>query len=150
MCGFDPLHRHHGSDREDGLLLPTPRPERIAIQLTSPLGKRSEGEIECLTWTEPEIRSKAFRTSGIVLLVGLLMIPIPLIHFLAIPVVLLGAPIVFVVICKLYSGTSGTKGSGPCPSCGAAVDLTKQIDGWPIREICPACRESCVVDKCEK
>ena len=124
-----------------------PRTEQIPIQLTSSSGKSSQGKIEIVTWTEPDVRSKAFRFGGTVLVLALLMVPIPLIHFVAIPMVVLGPPIVFVAVYKLYGGSSDTKGSGPCPSCGAAVDLTYQIDRWPIHEVCPRCRESCVVDK---
>ena len=75
------------------------------------------------------------------------MLPIPLIHLLAIPMGLLGPPIAFFAVFKLYGGSRETKGSAPCPSCGAAIDLTFQIDRWPIQEICSSCRESCVVDK---
>ena len=124
-----------------------PRTEQIHVQLTSPSGKFSKGNIEVVSWTEPDVRAKALRFGGAVLLLAVLMIPIPLIHLAAIPLGLLGPPIVFVAVYKLYSGNSDTKGSAPCPSCGAAVDLTFQIDRWPIHEICPSCRENCVVDK---
>ena len=138
-----------GRVRETNSALSMPRTEQIPIRLTHASGKISEGKIEIVSWTEPDIRAKAFRFSGTVLLLALLMVPIPIIHFVAIPMVLLGPPIVFVAVYKLYGGSSDTKGSAPCPSCGAAVDLTKQIDGWPIREICPQCRDSCVVDRKE-
>ena len=124
-----------------------PRTEQIPIRLAHASGKISEGKIEIVSWTEPDIRAKAFRFSGTVLLLALLMVPIPIIHFVAIPMVLLGPPIVFVAVYKLYGGSSGINGSAPCPSCGAIVSLTYQIDRWPIQEICPSCRESCVVDK---
>lgn len=124
-----------------------PRTERIAVILTEARGKITQGEIERMTWTDADVRKKSFRFGGTVLLFALLMIPIPIVHFAAIPVALLGAPIVFVAVYKLYSGASEIKGRAPCPSCGAVVNLDFQIDRWPIHEVCPQCRDSYVIDK---
>jgi len=46
---------------------------------------------------------------------AVLMIPIPLVHFVAIPVALLGAPLVFFAVRKLYSGASDIKGRHTLP-----------------------------------
>ena len=128
-----------------------PHIERIPVRVTTPKSaKTAHGEIEVVTLTGPDVRGKALRFSGTVLLLAVVMLPIPLIHLVAIPMGLLGPPIAFFAVFKLYGGSSETKGSAPCPSCGAAIDLTYQIDRWPLQEICPGCRESCVVDKSEK
>jgi len=124
-----------------------PKTERIAVTSTGTQGEIAHGEIERSAWTEADVRKKALRLGGAVLVAAVLMIPIPLVHFVAIPVALLGAPLVFFAVRKLYSGASDIKGGTPCPSCGGTLDLHFQIDRWPIHEVCPHCRHSIAIDR---
>lgn len=68
-------------------------------------------------------------------------IPIPIVHFIAPPLLLIGGPILGFFVFKLYDGaTDVTGGRCACPSCGKAWDLAPAAASWPLQFACPECQ----------
>ena len=87
-----------------------------------------------------DARAKAMQWGGAVLLVGVVMIPIPLIHFLSIPVVLIGLPAVSFAVYRLYADATDVVGAAPCPACKETLNLSLTGDRWPAHGVCLSCR----------
>jgi hypothetical protein len=83
----------------------------------------------------------------IVLAIGAVMLPIPVVHFFAIPVVLIGAPVMWFGIYKLHAGATDLQGTGTCPQCDAEIPLQGAADRWPLARSCPSCRSTVSVER---
>jgi hypothetical protein len=80
--------------------------------------------------------------------VALFTLPIPLVHFVAPPILFLFGPLVGFFMFKLYNGAVDIiSGEGPCPDCGAVVPLTAGAERWPQDVICPGCQARLTVTR---
>ena len=85
-------------------------------------------------------RARAWRGAKRTLLVsaiGLLIIPVPLLHLCGVALALVAGPIAGVFAWK--STALFGAGEVPCPKCGQAVPLTPRLAGWPARVHCQKC-----------
>jgi hypothetical protein len=116
----------------------------IAVRLTSGDGKTATGTLSQKANTPATARRTAWRAAGGILLVGLAALPIPIVHFIVPPASLLFAPLIWVLVFKIFK--SGTDVSGPltCPACGQPTQISL---GWPTRggttELAPTATTNC-------
>jgi hypothetical protein len=72
--------------------------------------------------------------------IAIVTLPIPIVHFIAPPLMLLIGPPLGIGVYKLYNGaTDIVGGGGLCPDCGASVTFHKRAARWPADVTCPGC-----------
>ena len=69
--------------------------------------------------------------------IGLMIVPVPLLHLCGVAVAVVAGPIAGVFAWK----STALFGSGevPCPKCDQLVALTPRLAGWPARVHCQKC-----------
>jgi hypothetical protein len=111
-------------------------PVRVGV-----MDSKREGEIvnlgvEVLT---PSARTwRGISRGALVSALGLLLIPIPLIHFCVPVVVLVAGPIVGVFAWK-KAAVIGAGQAFPCAKCNEQLTIPKNLAGWPARVHCSKC-----------
>ena len=78
--------------------------------------------------------------------VAIVTLPIPLVHFIAPPLLLLIGPVIGIGVYKLYHGAVDiSQGDGTCPDCGAAVAIGARPEHWPMHLSCVGCQARIIV-----
>ena len=96
-------------------------------------------QVECqrIPLTREERMKKGFKASGIFWLLAVCCLPIPLMHFILVPLNLALGGI------KAWSFWTSqaviNDGHTKCPRCQAAVTFTDQPEKWPLKILCQAC-----------
>jgi hypothetical protein len=73
--------------------------------------------------------------------IAVLTIPIPIVHFIAPPLLLVLGPIIGFAIYKLYDGASDiVRGEAPCPDCKGVILINPCAESWPMDLACPCCQ----------
>ena len=73
-------------------------------------------------------------------LAAVLVLPIPIVHFIAPPILLIAGPALGVGVYKLYNGAVDIVDSeASCPDCGKVVSLGKRAERWPADVVCSGC-----------
>lgn len=121
----------------------------LLVTLQNSDGGRKSAAIDLKHWERKDALRKAMQWGGAIALLGLVMVPIPLVHFFSPIIVLLAAPLGGILIFRLYNGGSDMHGKGECPSCAQVFELTGSADRWPVQKICPACRRSISIVQAE-
>jgi ribosomal protein S27AE len=109
----------------------------VQVIVTMDMAKQSESEVEVQHLTPAERLVVGLKILGIFWLGAILCLPIPMVHFVAVPVGLIAGVVMFF---RAYGLTERLKsGSIPCPKCGTsfAADLKPFV--WPKHETCPQC-----------
>src|ERR1700722_9394668 len=111
-------------------------PVRIHLAI-EPNGAPAAGQIELLSWDRKDRLKRA--AQGWLLCWGgaIAFIPIPLVHMIAIPVLLIAGPIVGSVMYGQKEVFLG--GSGTCPGCNAPLTIARSKVSWPLTDLCSAC-----------
>ena len=125
--------------------MPTTQP--LTVCLVDTQGHRTQTEVERQEWNKKDASSKALRFFVGMIIVALLMIPIPIVHF-GIPIILLFSPLVAFIVYKVYSGGTDIKGEAKCPACNEALPIRSSCDHWPIHGVCPNCKASYSIEQC--
>ena len=121
-------------------VLPNAASKVIKIQIES-ASKMTHGEVTLVAVPHALARRK-----GLVIWlscwgVAVLSLPIPIVHLIAPPVLLLFGPIAGIIAYKLYAGaTDIVGGGGQCPDCGKAINLAGRDAHWPLDIICSGCQ----------
>ncbi len=72
---------------------------------------------------------------------AILTLPIPIVHMLAPPVLLVLAPIAGRIAFKLLANAKDVlKSTVTCPDCNANCDLKGRDGSWPIEQACSQCQ----------
>jgi len=116
----------------------------LALTLSNGAGAAKEARVAVRTWERRDAARVGMKWGGAVAALGVVMIPIPLIHFFS-PIVLLIAPLAGFLIFRLYNGGVDMQGQGACPSCENPLELSGNADRWPVQMICPSCKRSVTV-----
>jgi hypothetical protein len=90
----------------------------------------------------------ALRHGGLLFGLGIATLVLPLIHYVAPPVLWMSALVVFVL--RLGDRSRIVSGNGPCPHCQATGLLTPQLLKLPLDTFCDACRWQVVVEPAGK
>ena len=107
----------------------------------------SSDQFKIREWTKSDGTQRAIIVVISVLVVAALMLPIPIVHLAAIPIVLLGTPIAGLIAFKLYSKGTDLQGNLVCPACGHARTITRSVSYWPISVQCLACKQHITISR---
>lgn len=112
----------------------------IQIQLSS-----AKGTTTGQAMLRPVSREQAFRKALLGLFgcwgLALVTVPIPIVHFIAPPFLLLLGPVVGYAIHKLYKDAVDIiDGGASCPDCQVSVSLAGRDAHWPLDIVCSACQ----------
>lgn len=110
----------------------------VPVQLTSQGSPPSAGELRVLDLDDKMRVRTALRQAGILFGIGTACIILPLIHYVLPPVLWISAIVVFVR--RLGDKAKLLGGGGPCPRCGAQVEVTPQLFVLPLETFCDGCR----------
>lgn len=70
-----------------------------------------------------QARRQALKTLAIIWAIGLITVPIPLVHFVSVPVCLLSGPLVAWIVYRMWSKTEEWIGEVACPACSKVSTL---------------------------
>lgn len=109
----------------------------LTVMLRASDGRETRGKLTIRTLSWPARLGRGVRAAALLLLLTLLSIGVPLLHFLLVPLGLLCTAIAFSVG---YSATEVVvDGSGSCPSCGHAVAVSPQRVKGDFETVCKGC-----------
>lgn len=107
--------------------------------------KSTPGEVRIIEWNSRERLIRAAKVLALCWGIALITIPIPMVHFVVPPIMLLVGPFLFYVNYKQENGVAG--GQGTCPSCSQKFDVVSGKLRWPIFEICNHCKSHVRLEK---
>jgi hypothetical protein len=93
------------------------------------------------TWQKSDGMQRSIFGGVFVLLLAGLMIPVPIVHFAAIPVILIGLPSVTFFVYRLYSSGTDLEAGITCPECGTTRQITRSVEVWPVSLQCLGCQK---------
>ncbi len=100
-----------------------------------------EAEIYAFTTVDALKRAGLAYLASLMLLV--ICIPIPLVHFIAVPTLLLLGPLFAALIFKIFFKQEELRiRDAQCPTCQAALKLATTPTEWPLHDRCSECRVS--------
>lgn len=108
---------------------------------------KTEAQGELVTWTRQQAVRKGMILAGWVFVVGIVMIPIPIIHFMCPIIFLIFTPLTGFMTFKLFNGAMEVDGTGSCPQCTGPVTMVRKSAKWPIQILCPHCSTSISVQR---
>jgi hypothetical protein len=112
---------------------------QIPIELTSPENK-TEGIASVVVWSKKQAMKKGLRWMGACWGMALLALPIPFVHFVAVPGLLLSGPLIGTIVYKVHNAAKMIEvANGPCPSCGQEVRVKDASATWPVTASCTQC-----------
>ena len=114
--------------------------EDVVIQLESAT-KQTQGQAQLHAVPHQVARRKGLIGCLSCWGVALVALPIPLVHFVAPPLLLLMGPLVGFIAYKVYAGAIDiVSGGGECPNCGVSIDLSGRDAHWPLDVTCNSCQ----------
>lgn len=119
----------------------------IHVTLAAADGRSTQGEAQLQTWEIKDATRKALQWGGAVFCIGIMMIPIPGVHFFTPFVLLIGAPLTAFMIFRLYKSGTDVAGTGECPHCQKKVALSGNAERWPLARNCSECRQSFQIER---
>lgn len=109
------------------------------------------GRVIADIWTKQRAFRLGLRSCLIAWLGALVTLPIPGLHFVAVPACLFIGPPLGYVIYKFYNGsTEILSGTGTCPACKTEWQMTKQTVDWPQITTCAHCRVELKIEPAAK
>lgn len=114
-----------------------PMPVRVGVMDSQRAGQVVDLGVEVLT---PSARTWRGLTRGLMVsAAGLLLLPVPVAHFICLPiVVLVGGPIAGVFAWRQLA-VIGAGQAVPCAKCNEQITIPKNLAGWPARLHCGKC-----------
>lgn len=117
-----------------------PTLKKVSLHVTSGEKTTSVDAAALKTWQKSDGIQRAGFGGLFVLLLAGLMIPIPIVHFAAIPVVLIGLPAVTFFVYRLYSHGVDLEAEVTCPGCGVTRKISRAALIWPVTMQCLGCQ----------
>ncbi len=98
-------------------------------------------------WTSRRAFRLGMKWCGAAWLGALITLPVPLLHFVAVPACLLAGPPLGYVMYRFYRGsTEIISGNGKCPACQYEWELVKKTVDWPRLMNCPKCNAELMME----
>src|SRR5690349_21813294 len=91
----------------------------LAVTVTADSGKTSPGTVRIREWSKRDRSRRALKFWGGAWILALALVPIPIVHFVLVPALIIAGPIGAWVIST--QGASILGGESVCPECGAAL-----------------------------
>jgi len=114
--------------------------KNIAIKITTEVGSYL-GSAQLNVCTKAEAAKKGLLWLAACWGGALCAVPIPLVHFVAVPIGVLAGPIVGYVIFRMHHHATDLSALvGNCPSCQKSLLLGTRAANWPVPFQCPACQ----------
>lgn len=121
-------------------------PKEIDITVTSNEVMTSSKVVASM-WTKQRASRFGMRWCGFAWLGALICLPIPGLHFVAVPACLFIGPPLGFVIYRFYRGsTEIISGSASCPQCKADRVFSNQTVDWPYNTSCEHCRADWTIE----
>lgn len=115
-----------------------PPPVKVAIAHRTNTAVVSHSTLSVIPLTSYERWKAAFLTLLVWWIGAVLMVPVPVLHFILVPLALVGGLIAFVFrICMTHRRPLVEI---RCPNCQTELLLKQSAFRWPIYEMCNACR----------
>jgi hypothetical protein len=104
-------------------------------------GKTGQATLQVCTFTRQQAIATGLKWGAACWGLALVALPIPIVHFIAVPAALLmGPPLAFMMF-KMHDGARDiVAASLTCPACGSLVPFRKRPERWPQTEPCPSCQ----------
>lgn len=118
-------------------------PQLETISLTIECGERT-AHVEHATlkhWQTSDGIKRAALGGLCVLILAAVMMPIPIVHFGAIPVLLFGLPLVIIILYRLFKSGTDLDASFTCPECDTTRRMTRSAATWPVNIQCLGCQK---------
>lgn len=115
-------------------------PQDLTVMVTSNEVSTTT-KLVTLPWTKQRASRFGLRWCGFAWLGALICLPIPGLHFVAVPACLFIGPPLGFVIYRFYRGsTEILSGTAVCPQCRGERVFTHQTVDWPYNTSCEHCR----------
>jgi len=111
-----------------------------AVTLVSVRGKKSQGKVRLSQWDKKARTARGVRAWMMAWGGMLVAVFIPILHFILVPVLFLGGPLLFFVIAAEKQIILG--GEGKCPDCLREIAIVRSPLRWPISDMCNHCQAS--------
>jgi hypothetical protein len=117
--------------------MPKP-PQPVAVVFALQSGATGAGAAAVQVLDSRDRWTRALKSGGLLAGLGVACLLIPLVHFVAPPLLWLFALVVFVR--RLGEKRLIVSGGGSCPQCRAAISLEPGPARWPAETVCDGCR----------
>jgi hypothetical protein len=118
-----------------------PKGRSVTLQIQCEQNSTSSESFQLKEWEKSDGVLRAALSALAVVVIAALMLPIPIVHFAAIPVLLFGLPLAGVITFKMYSKGTDLRGTLSCPECGATRMITRSVAYWPLSLQCLGCKK---------
>lgn len=122
-----------------------PAVESVAVLVSSDSGKTSPGSIRIQRWDKQARTRRALKFWGGAWAIAICLVPIPILHFVLVPALLIAGPAGAWAIST--QGSSILGGESACPECGVPLPLSAGADAWPLKDLCSACQSRVRVER---
>ena len=119
--------------------------QTLQVRVLGQNDRQSLGEVTFQAWDQKTRLKRALKS----LMTGfgfmLVAVFIPGVHFILVPLLLLGSPIFSYFVYNQESAILG--GSSLCPACGKEFKIVKSKNIWPLKDVCAFCQENVTIEK---
>jgi hypothetical protein len=123
---------------------------KVAVKISSG-SKHLEFEAQVVANTRADAIKKAALAYLASLVLAVICIAIPIVHFIAVPGILLFGPVLAFLVFKAFSGQEDLKvEQTACPNCKHKLGLATTLSLWPLRDRCENCKEPYLAEFIEK
>lgn len=99
--------------------------------------RKTRGFVRIQTWSQQDRLKRAIKLGGLTLGLAVVSVFVPILHFVLVPALLLGAP--FVSYWAYFQEKVLLDGEGECPNCGAPFLVAKGKPEFPLDDLCTQC-----------
>jgi len=102
-------------------------------------------EVYVRHWTQKEKALRTIKSFTVWLMIAIISVFIPILHFILVPIFLL-ACLIFTF--SAYSKSSIVVGGlGTCPYCNKPFDVASADNRWPLSDVCSSCHRHVQIEK---
>lgn len=124
----------------------TSKTERVPVTVRSgPDRPVSGGSVEIVIWSAQERSRRALKALGVCWGIGLFCVILPIIHFFAVPGLLIAGLVLFARLSAQESLVLG--GEGACPECKRTFRIARAPNRFPMDELCEHCKRSVTIGR---
>lgn len=113
-------------------------PQELAVQISNGQGVTTSGTVLHQVWDKKDRTKRALKSLAQCWGGALVSVLIPLVHFVAVPSLLLAGPLLF--FWRLTQKEVILGGKGQCPSCAKEFQIVRTKVQWPTSDICNHCK----------
>lgn len=111
--------------------------QALAVTIRTEAGQTSPGELFFRDWTPAEQTRRAAKWWAMLWGAGVCLLVVPLVHFVAPPLLFIAGPLVASKMAKIARTVFG--GVGACPKCGQPLWIGAVPLQFPLAETCGRC-----------